>query len=95
MNESVLPEVMLNAAFVASVRLLVLPPAKYPLPPTVAALYAAVGANGLKGRTLVLPLAVIVSGLALLSMKRFDWQVSKLVLVIAVNGAVGGVKVEV
>jgi hypothetical protein len=43
----------------------------------------------------VLPLAVIVSALLLLSMIVVDWHVNKLVFAIAVNGVVLGVNVVV
>jgi hypothetical protein len=57
-------------------------------------LYAAVGLNGLKRWTEVSPLRVMANALALLSMKRLLWQVSREVLVIAVRGAVGGMCVR-
>jgi hypothetical protein len=43
----------------------------------------------------VLPVTVIASALAELSMNVVDWQVNKLVPDIAVSGAVGGVNVVV
>ena len=65
-------------------------PSKYPLPPLVAALQLAVGLNGEKATTLVSPFLVMVKLLVLLSMKRLDWQVRRLVPEIAVIGAVTG-----
>jgi hypothetical protein len=43
----------------------------------------------------VLPFTVIVNALVELSMNVVDWQVNKLVLVMAVSGVVGGVNAAV
>jgi hypothetical protein len=57
--------------------------------------YALVGLNGEKRWTVGDPLTVIVALLELLSTNRFDWQVRSCVPLIAVNGVVLGVKLEV
>ena len=53
------------------------------------------GSNGLNTCVLVLPLFVTVKLLKLLSTNLGDWQVNKLVFVIAVSGVVLGVKFAV
>jgi len=65
-------------------------PSKYPEPLSFAA-----RVNGWNGEMRVSPTRVMVKLLVLLSTKRLDWQVRSWVLVIAVSGAVGGVKAEV
>ena len=47
-------------------------PSKYPLPPLVAAEYAAVGSNGIKVWTDGVPLSVTVKALVLLSLNLLD-----------------------
>ena len=51
-----------------------------------------VSVNGLARLGVALPFAVMVNALVLLSMNVVDWQVSRDVPEIAVNGDVGGVK---
>ena len=58
-------------------------------------LYAEVGAKGLNGCTEGVPVRVIAKLLLELSLKLLDWQVSNAVFVIAVNGVVEGVKLDV
>jgi hypothetical protein len=66
------------------------------LPAYVAIEYPGAGCpNGLNAVTAVLPLIVIAKLFALASRKRLLWQVSTEVPLIAVNGAVGGVKLLV
>ena len=80
-----------NAVFEAVVKLSPVP-SKYP-EPYVATLLDRV--NGWAGETAAVPLGVIVYAFVELSIKRLDWQVSNDVFVIAANGVVDGVKLDV
>ena len=78
-------------AFAAIVKLSLLP-SKYPDPPTTSGVHCSAGAKGAKAWTDGTLTVVRVNALVLLSTNRLLWQVSNWVLLTAVKGEVGGVK---